>query len=134
MSSFDIHFRRRSSSSLEAVLCQFQRVRFVLRFQVAQKPFPTRLLYRICALLFRQIRARQYARSASVKLPCSTKSSWYYPHQNADAGSSRQLDWGQACDFAILDQCHYNPSHKCIESPKPNSDHLAFVVQLPDCS
>jgi hypothetical protein len=28
----------------------------------------------------------------------------------------------------------YNPSHKCLESPKPNSDRLAFVVQLPDCS
>ena len=28
----------------------------------------------------------------------------------------------------------YNPSHKCFESPKPNSDRLAFVVQLPDCS
>jgi len=25
----------------------------------------------------------------------------------------------------------YNPSHKCLESPKPNSDRLAFVVQLP---
>ena len=28
----------------------------------------------------------------------------------------------------------YNPSHKCLESPMPNSDRLAFVVQLPDCS
>jgi hypothetical protein len=28
----------------------------------------------------------------------------------------------------------YNPSPKCLESPKPNSDRLAFVVQLPDCS
>ena len=26
-----------------------------------------------------------------------------------------------------------NPSHKCLESPKPNFDRLAFVVQLPDC-
>ena len=28
----------------------------------------------------------------------------------------------------------YNPSHKCLESPKPNSDRLAFAVQLPDRS
>ena len=27
----------------------------------------------------------------------------------------------------------YNPLHKWLESVKPNSDHLAFVVQLPDC-
>jgi hypothetical protein len=26
---------------------------------------------------------------------------------------------------------NYNPSHKCLESPKPNSDRLAFVAQLP---
>jgi hypothetical protein len=26
----------------------------------------------------------------------------------------------------------YNPSHKC-ESPEPNSDRLACVVQFPDC-
>jgi len=26
------------------------------------------------------------------------------------------------------------PSHKYLESPKPNSDRLAFVIQLPDCS
>ena len=28
----------------------------------------------------------------------------------------------------------YNPSHKCLESRKLNPDHLAFVVQLPECS
>lgn len=26
----------------------------------------------------------------------------------------------------------YYPSHKCRQSPKPNSDRLAFVIQLPD--
>ena len=33
---FDVHLRSRRSSSLQAVLCQFQRMRLVRRFQVAQ--------------------------------------------------------------------------------------------------
>jgi hypothetical protein len=37
------------SISLQAVLCQFQRVRFVCRFQVVPEPFATRLLCRIRA-------------------------------------------------------------------------------------
>src|SRR5580704_17925585 len=28
---------------------------------------------------------------------------------------------------------HYDHSQKCLESPKPDSDRDAFVVQLPDC-
>src|SRR5687767_4052619 len=44
-----VHLRRRRSSSLQAVLCQFQGVRFVRRFQVAQEPFATRLLRHIRA-------------------------------------------------------------------------------------
>src|SRR5256885_13781933 len=48
------------------------------------------------------------------------------PNKDAliEKSGSRSLrflfDWGQACDFAILDQRHYNPSDKCLESPKPN--------------
>jgi hypothetical protein len=36
--------------------------------------------------------------------------------------------------FPEREMIDFNASHKCLESPKPNSDHLAFVVQLPDCS
>jgi len=32
----------------------------------------------------------------------------------------------------VLSQQAYNPSHKFRESPKPNSDRLAFVVQFAD--
>ena len=49
MSSVDVRLRNRRSSSLQAVLCQFQRVRLVRRFQVAQQPFATRLLSHIRA-------------------------------------------------------------------------------------
>jgi len=36
MSLFNVLFEERRASSLQAVLCQFQRVRFVRGFQVAQ--------------------------------------------------------------------------------------------------
>lgn len=50
-------------------------------------------------------------------------------------------DWHEGLSFTIknvsdkkMPPVANNPSHKCIESLKPNSDRLAFVVQVPDCS
>jgi hypothetical protein len=58
-------------------------------------------------------------------------------HYFGDAyGVLQESSAPRADEHAIWDtlRSRNNPSHKCLESPKPNYDRLAFVVQLPDCS